>query len=173
MVALGGAAAVLATARIIYLFLPVLLAVLVARRDRRAAIGIAVLGLVAAGVAYARSAVGVDHYGPVHLFQRAGDRQPVAVLIAGVVVAAAIGLFTVLRSTASAASWFACFALCWSVPLLFIGFGELATVSANLAGWEGVNYLIAGSVPVMAALLGRLRTADGVLPTCSGTINGC
>jgi len=172
MVALAGCAAVLATARIVFLFVPVLLAVLVARRDRRAALGIAVVGMVAAGGAYALGAVGVDHFGPLHLFGRAGDRQPVAILAVGVIAAGAIGLFTVLRSTASAASWFAWFALCWSVPLLFIGFGELASASAKLAGWEGANYLIAGSVPVMSALLGRLRTADEVLPADTGDIDG-
>ncbi|MGI8753893.1 MAG: hypothetical protein ACR2MN_16585 [Acidimicrobiales bacterium] len=164
MVVLGGCAAVLASARIIFLFVPVLLGVLVARRDRRGALGIALIGLLAAGAANGLAAAGVAHYGPLHLFQRAGHRQPVAILAVGVVVAVAIGVLTVLRSTSSGTSWFAWFALCWSVPLLFIGFGELAADPGNLTAWEGANYILAGSIPVMAALLGRLRTADEILP---------
>ena len=71
----GLAVGVVATSRIIYLPLPVLLAIFLGRRDPRRAAVVALVGLGTALGLFAVFSIGVHPYPPLHLFARAGQRS--------------------------------------------------------------------------------------------------
>jgi hypothetical protein len=163
----GIASGVFATARIVFTPIPVLLALLVWSRSRTRAAIVAVVGLATAAVAHGAFALGIDPYPPVHLFDRANDRQPTANVAIGV-LATAFGVACLLRyRRRDVVSWFAWFAACFATPLVFIGFGEIEHGDRALAHWEGANYLLAAAVPVITGVLAsRARAAD---PGCGGS----
>lgn len=172
----GLAVGVVATSRIIYLPLPVLLAVFLGRRDPRRAAVVALVGLGTALGLFAVFSLGVHPYPPLHLFGRAGQRQP------PVFLAVAGGLMVILLVAAirrvgpGVTSWFVWFAVLFSTAQLLIGVGELIGGGYHLATWEGANYVFAGAIPVVVATFAVRVHRDelaapvrGDTPTAPGT----
>lgn len=162
-VGLGLAVGVVSTARIIYVPVALLLALLIATRDLRRAVIVGAVGMVAALALFAVFAIGVHPYPPFHLFGRANERQPTVMLALGFVVTALMGVGTLLFVQPDATSWFTWFAATFSTAHLLIGLGELAGRRYAFAGWEGANYVMAGAIPVLAAVMaGRVARPDRI-----------
>jgi hypothetical protein len=152
-VLVGLMAGVIATARIIYLPLPLLIGVLVWARSQRQAVILAVTGVALALVFNLLFSIGVHPYPPLHLFGRASQRQPVANLALGVVVTVALLACAIRFRRRDITSWMVWFAACFAVPHFFIGLGELEGGRWVFATWEGANYILVGAVPVIAAIM--------------------
>jgi uncharacterized membrane protein YidH (DUF202 family) len=142
---------VLATGRVIYAPLPILWGLFAVTRSRSAVAAMAGIGSAVAVGAYLLAAIGVRSYPPLHLFARAGQRQPVAILAVGAAIGLALIVVALIRVRPGVASWFLWWAILWIPAHTVIGIGELAGGHWKLAAWEGANYVFAGSI-VLAAL---------------------
>ncbi len=159
----GLATGVVATARVPLVVFPLVLAALLAGRDRRqgavfggAALGSA-LSIHGAALAWGH-AVGAA-YQPLHVFDRAQRGLGIWLLAAG--AAAWLGSMAVIvvRADRELAGWLR--SLWWSMVLPFgaIGCAELAARGWAWRGWEGSIYL-GFPLPLLAAAL-ALRLASG------------
>lgn len=153
VVLLGIAAGLVATARVVFLPLPLLLALFLSTRSRRHAAIFAAVGVGTAAAFSAFFAIGVHPYPPFHLFTRADHRQPAANVAAAVLVTGGLAIGAIRRVTGDVTTWFGWLAACVATPLAFIAFGELQSSHFAFATWEGANYLIAGAIPVITAVL--------------------
>ncbi|MDQ2724137.1 MAG: hypothetical protein M3Y36_01360 [Actinomycetota bacterium] len=153
---IGLGAGILATSRVIYLGIPLLIGLLVWRRSRPAAAVIAGVGVTFALTSEILVAALGTSFPPMHLFDRASTNQPASVVIVGVVVSLAVFGLAIRRVTADLRSWMIWTALCFSVPHVFIGLGELET-SPHIAAWEGSNYLLVCAIPVVVAVFAARR----------------
>ncbi|MDQ6840246.1 MAG: hypothetical protein M3137_18410 [Actinomycetota bacterium] len=151
-VALGLSAAVIANSRVIYLLLPVLLGLFLARRDRRRAWLVGAIGVAVAGGAHLVASVGTHPYPPAHLFGRA-TTEPTANIAIGITVTAVIVVVALRRLSPDVRTWFTCLAWCVALPHAFIGLGELEALQFTFRSWEGANYLFVGAAAVLAAVL--------------------
>lgn len=149
--AVGVLAGVVATGRLIYLPAPLLVAVLVWRRDRVAAAVIGVTGTAVAVAANVAASIGQDPYPPAHVFARASAAEPVAVVVAGAVATTVAGLGVLHARPGHTAGRLGWLAACLGIPHAFIAVGELAGRRWALDGWEGANYLFAAAPLVLAA----------------------
>jgi len=148
----GLAVGVLCTARIIYVPLALLYAVLLWTRSPRRGVIVGAVGvLVASGLFYVFS-LGVHPYPPAHLFGRGHQRQPLGMLLVDVIVMLGIGVAVLRGVSRQAVSWFVGFAAIFSTAHLLIGLGELASSNYVLKTWEGANYVFAGAIPALVAV---------------------
>ena len=150
-VVFGLAVGVVATSRIVYVPLAVLLAIFIARRDPRRAGTVAVVGLATTLALFAVFAIGVHPYPPLHLFGRADQRQPHLYVALAAVVLVVLLVVAIRRVGPGVVSWFVWFAVLFSTAQLLIGLGELVGGGYHLATWEGANYVFAGAIPVIVA----------------------
>lgn len=159
-VMIGLGAGIVATSRVIYLGLPLFIGLLVWRRSRSSALVISTVGVgLALGSEILVAALGPS-FPPMHVFDRARANQPVANIVVGVAASLAALGFAVRRLTAEARSWLVWTALCFSVPHVFIGLGELET-SSGISAWEGSNYLLICAIPVLVGLFAAQTAPAG------------
>lgn len=152
---LAGLALVLgavATARVVFLFMPVLFGFLIWQRDRRAGVLVA---LVAGAAAAALHAVfwywDPALYTPVHVIGLGDRLTPLPLKLAGLAATAAASLVVWRRRAPGLERWLALSWLSLAVPLAFVAFGDLIVRGrGNPAAWEGANYLIV-PLPLLAA----------------------
>jgi len=149
----GIVSGLVATTRFVFLPLPALLALLLWSRSRRQAVIVGAVGVVVAGALSALFAQGAHPYLPFHVLHRGDDHQPVVNIMAGVMVTGAAVIGTLRFRRADVTSWFCWFGACLGPPLAFIGFGELESSHYAFATWEGANYVMAGAIPVLVAVL--------------------
>lgn len=148
-------AGVVATARVPFVVFPVLLAGLLARRDRRAGIvfgavsTITAVGLHGAMIAWA-AAVG-GWYQPLHVFDRATRAGP-GPLLAGIVFWVVVAAITVRVAGGELSGWLLVLWVNFAVLFASEGIVELASSGWALRGWEGANY-VAFPLPMLAASL--------------------
>jgi hypothetical protein len=157
----------IATARVVFVFIPGLLALLWFKRQKQRAVLIGISGtLVASGfhlIGYLYS----EFYQPLHLIQR-GFRIP-SILIWGGVAAVGVATYLILRlpkdSFQSRLGWFAAVLV---IFLLFILSGELIGVDFNLRYWEAAHYLLPAIPAGLYAILGTQRPPPGLSKTMPG-----
>lgn len=147
----GVALGVVATGRIIYTPLPILWGLFVATRSTRAGATMAGIGTLVAVGAHLLASIGVRSYPPLHLFARAGQRQPAAILALGAAIGLALIIVVLIRIAPAVSRWLVCWAILWIAAHTLIGLGELAGGHWKLATWEGANYVFAGTI-VLAGL---------------------
>lgn len=140
-----------ATARIVFAYLPIVLAAFLYRRDRRAGVR---MGLVSTAVCFGLHgifhALDSGYYAPLHLFIRAGDLMPPAAVAGGGIVVLAFFLFSVLRLQESPVSWLKYGWLILIVPLLIMSLADLNSAGGDFSYWEGASYF-GPALPVCAA----------------------
>ncbi|MDQ6840469.1 MAG: hypothetical protein M3137_19565 [Actinomycetota bacterium] len=162
-VVVGAFAGVLATARIIYLPLPILIGLFVWRRNRLQGAVVAGVGVSLGVAANLVAAIGVNPYPPAHLFGRASQAEPTLNIAVGAVATAVVVVVMLWRRGTGMVSWLVWLAACVAVPHAFIGIGELEGRHFAYYGWEGANYLFVGAVMVVVAVLAD-RAASATPP---------
>jgi hypothetical protein len=150
---LGAIVGVVSTARVVYLPLALLVALLVWTRNPRWAVILGGVGVGTALVLFLAFSVGVHPYPPMHLFGRADQRQPVALITIGAALVVLLCLGAIRYLKPGAISWFGWFAAIFATAHLFIGLGELVSGGYAFATWEGANYVFAVALPVIVAVL--------------------
>jgi hypothetical protein len=143
----------LATSRVVFVFVPGLLALLWYKRQKGPAVLIGITGTIVAVGIHLIGYVFSDFYQPLHLIQR-GLRIP-PVLIGGGILAIGLAAILILRlpkdSFQSRLAWFAAVLM---ISLLFVLFGELIEVDFNLRYWEAAHYLLPALPVALYAILG-------------------
>jgi hypothetical protein len=161
-VALAGG--IIATSRIIFLPLGLLLGALLLRRHLRFGLLFAGIGtgctLLLHGFFFCTSKV----YQPLHLFSKVNnDTGTLPIVITGV-IALAIGIPLLFQRSTRWGSW-AATVLCWiGIPLGFAAWGELDAFGYRLAAWEGAHYLLV-LAPLVAAWLFLGNTEEKIRKT--------
>lgn len=133
-VVLGLLAGVVATARFIYLPLPILVGVFVWQRNRGAAAVVAVTGIALSLAAHLVAAVGLHVYPPAHLFARS-QREPSLNIAVGAIVTVAVVAMMLWRRRTGIVNWLGWTAACLAVPHAFIGLGELEGSHFHFGTW--------------------------------------
>jgi hypothetical protein len=140
---------VFATSRLVFPFLAPLFGLLIWKHDRLHAVAFTLVALaVTAGLHaafYFQSAV----YQPFHLMERAETQMGPAMMAAGALATAGLGLAALFLMKPERLSQLGWFVVIFATPFLFISAGELIALKFNVAAWEGANYL----VPVAASLI--------------------
>lgn len=143
---------IVATARVVFLFVPILFGFLVWQHNRRAGV---ILAAIAATVAVALH-VGfwlwdAALYTLVHVIGLADQVTPLAIKLAGVVATGSAGVALCFARGPSLERWFALLWLSLAAPLAFVALGDLIVCGhGDPAAWEGANYMII-SLPLPAA----------------------
>jgi hypothetical protein len=138
-----------ATSRVIFIILPPLIGALVWKRDRYLAGAVVIVGLLIATLLHFLFYTTNEPYQPFHLFERAEVNLQIPLIVIGGIVSALGALFVIVKVRSDFSSWLFWFAFSFSIPLIFISFGELKKVEYNFAKWEGANYLF----PVVPSIL--------------------
>ena len=143
---------IVATARVVFLFVPILFGFLVWQHNRRAGV---ILAAIAATVAVALH-VGfwlwdAALYTLFHVISLADQVTPLAIKLAGVVATGSAGVALCFARGPSLERWFALLWLSLAAPLAFVALGDLIVCGhGDPAAWEGANYMII-SLPLPAA----------------------
>jgi hypothetical protein len=143
---------IVATARIIFFPLGLLLGMVLLRRSRFAGALFAVVSILCTSLLHGGFYLASNIYQPFHLFSKAyNDTGLLPIIIAGGVTLA-IGIPLLMRKHTGFAD-FAGTVLFWlGMPLGFAAWGELHAYSYQLASWEGAHYLFV-LAPLAAGLV--------------------
>jgi hypothetical protein len=152
-----------ATARISFFYIPVLFAVILSSRDRKAALLFAAVGtltMLSLHLAfYYWSSLAGQFYQPLHLLGLQARFLPGGFGAAALLACALAGVAIFIMRKADLGSWLLCSWLGVYAPLFFLGLGDLFFArSLSLTVWEGANYLVP-PIPLFVAYVSlRLRT---------------
>jgi len=142
-----------ATARIIFLYFPLILVVIYWKKDARAALQ---FGLTAGITALAWHAAGIllsNFYQPLHLLLDRGPNRVGIWLILTGGLAMLGGLILALRDPqGTGRRRFRWLALLTGLPLALISLGELLSGGIDFAQWEAARYLLPGLPIALFAL---------------------
>jgi hypothetical protein len=133
---------IIATSRIVFICLPLLIGMLIWRINPRQAIFVSLIGLFVALMLHGYFYYTNDYYQPLHLLSRGKTTVTMPITFLGAfftIVMCVAAFFKVKDSLGSLLFWFS---LCISVPLVLISFGEFLHVDANFRLWEGANYFV-------------------------------
>lgn len=131
-----------ATARIVLLPLPLLLAAFLWKKNRAAAMLIGGLGLTTAVGLHTIFYMLSDPYSPLHLLGRGRSNVGFPLIAGGAVATLGLGLAALVMYKPKFESMFFWYGLCLLLPFSVIPFGEFQAVGWNIARWEGANYLV-------------------------------
>lgn len=141
LVFVAALAGLFATSRIVFLFYPILLALLMWRFDRQKSLVFVMVSMLVALLLHGYFYITSDIYQPLHLIDRGENRVGLGIMGAG--LAATLVAFTVvyraLENTLE--NWVSAVFVCMSIPLAAISIGEFWSSHMELAFWEGANYL--------------------------------
>lgn len=146
-----------ATARIVFLVLPVLYALVIWRHDKLRAILFLLASLGVALALHAAFYVQPGGYDPLHLLNRAQNRTGDNLLLIGAGGGAALFLGALIFMTRNRENQLAWFCALFATPLAIIALGEYLSVKGDLKSWEAANYLLPAAGPVLLLALRSLQ----------------
>jgi hypothetical protein len=146
----------LATSRIAFSYIPVLYAVLLYTRDRKAAFIVALFGTLTMFSLhyyyYLWSIIdGHEYYKPLHLIAKGSQFMPGNFKVVALIACSAAGVAIIYMLKNSLQRWLMCFWLGLYMPMLFVSLGALIFKrNMDVTLWEGANYL---TIPLPAFLV--------------------
>ena len=145
-----------ATSRVVFLYLPLAAAAALWPRDRRVASLVAGLGVAAAlGLHAAFYLPNPEAYSPLWVLKKGGFLMAPWARVGCVLACLATGLW-ILRSIRAGTSGLGpCLGRFWpalAVPLAFVALGGLEYVDWGLASWKAARHLLVAAPPLAAAL---------------------
>jgi hypothetical protein len=159
MLALAVLVGLIATSRVVFIVLPLLLALFAWKYNRRVSL---IIGLGGSAIALALHAYFYStsaFYQPFHLFQRGGTNVGAGLIATGLVLESVVVWRAYSRVSADVATWLFGTWLCLFLPLLLIAIGELRHAGWILANWEGANYLFP-CIPLFLAYVAATTSAS-------------
>jgi hypothetical protein len=145
----------LGTSRISFSYVPLLYAVLLFTRDRKAAFTVAILGTLTTilihSYFYMVNFIDGRFYKPFHLIEKGGQFMPGNFKVAALIACSAAGVAIIYMLKNSLQRWLMCFWLGLYMPMLFVSLGALIFKrNMDVTLWEGANYL---TIPLPAFLV--------------------
>ncbi len=154
LISLAFLVCVVSTSRIVFIFLPVLLGILAAKKDIRKAIYFMLASILVALIFHGFYFSISDYYQPLHLLRRGSGNVALPIIIIGM-IATLGGVITLFyRKAETLEDWFLSIFYCLAIPLAFIAFGELNAVGWDFSKWEGANNLMP-AIPAMLFYIGE------------------
>jgi len=139
---LGILAGVIATSRLIFIFLPALIALLNYRRFRKGSIIYGLIGTITAIGIHIVGYIESDYYQPLHLLNRGSKMIPFWMIATGVILSGIALLVALNKLRDNFKNHLFFFSGLLFIPLFFISIGELIGDDFNLSHWEASRYLL-------------------------------
>jgi hypothetical protein len=132
---------IIATSRIVFIFIPPLLALFIWKSSKKNAVFYLLTSMLVSSTLHLYFYTTSDFYQPLHLLSRGQTNVGANLSFIGLAatVIAAYAAYQHQQNTIE--SWMVSFFICISIPLTAIAFGELSTIGFQFASWEGANYL--------------------------------
>jgi len=137
----GALMGAVATSRVVFAPLPLMMALLAWKQNRKFALLAGSVGLICCAALHGYFFWTSERYQPLHLFLR-GNRSVGGDLIGLGLIGETIAVVWVfLRTDNRLGSWLFGAWLCLAIPLGLIALGELRAVGGQFSLWEGANYI--------------------------------
>lgn len=132
---------IIATSRIVFIFIPPLLSLFIWKSSKKNAVFYLFTSMLVSAMLHLYFYITSDFYQPLHLLSRGQTNVGISLSFIGLAatIIAVYGAYQHLQN--SIESWMVYFFICISIPLATIAFGELSTIGFQFALWEGANYL--------------------------------
>ena len=148
-----------ATSRIVFLFVPGLLALLWLKRWKTNALLVGIIGTVTAAAIHLIGYLNSEFYPALHLIGR-GFRLPPFLIGLGLLALGIAFLLFLRRSRDSFESRLTWMAVLLVIPMFVVFFGELIGLEYNLGAWEAAHYLLPAMPAAFYAVLGTRVVLD-------------
>jgi len=144
----GAVAGVISTARVVFLGVPMLLAVFLSKRHKRHAWIFLLTSLTVAGLLHGYFYAINTTYPPFHLFSTGKSMAGGGWSVIGLLMTALTVCIAYKRLDVSSGSWMMSVFICMAVPLSAVSLAQLGQTGWRFALWEGANYL-APAIPLL------------------------
>lgn len=150
---LGVLTGVVATSRIIFIFIPFLLAFIIYKRNPKIAILYAFTGTFTATGIHFIGYVTSEYYQPLHIIGRGYSNIPMWMIVLGITITGIIFLSSLKNNETGFQNDLFWFSILLVVPLFFISTGELVGRGFDLKTWEAAHYLLPALPSILLLLI--------------------